>query len=186
MPVLESLSEHDIRGRRRQRWAADQARPCQGPLTYHAEGFREDLLGQGYTQRSAARQIHLMAHASRWLAARDLEPGDLDDDLAGRFAAARRADGYAVLLSARALAPLLGYLRRLGVARDPADRARTRARCRLIGRFEEYLARERNLAAESIRSYTRVARRFLAETVIGDGAGAGGRDGRRGDRVRPP
>ncbi len=112
-----------------------------------------------------------MAHVSRWLEASGLEPADLDDGVAGQFLAARRAGGYAALRSARALAPLLGYLRGLGVAaaaRMPAPQA---PGDRLVGRFAEYLARERGLAADSIRSYTGVASRFLAEVAIGDGAG---------------
>lgn len=143
-----------------------------GPLACYAEGFREDLLGQGYSQDSAAKQIHLVAHVSRWLAAQNLGPGDLDDRVAGRFAAVRRADGYAGLLSARALAPLRGYLRRLGVAAvpGPAEPAAGPGG-QLAGQFGEYLARERGLAADSIRSYTGVARRFLAEVAIGGDAG---------------
>ena len=43
-----------------------------GPLAPYAEGFREELLGQGYSWGSAAHQIHLMAHVSRWLEAREL------------------------------------------------------------------------------------------------------------------
>jgi integrase/recombinase XerD len=77
--------------------------------------------------------------------------------------------------SASALAPLLGYLRGLGVAaagppmpepQAPADR--------LAARFGEYLAAERGLAADSVRSYTGVARRFLAGVAAADGAGAKG------------
>jgi integrase/recombinase XerD len=139
-----------------------------GPLAPYAEGFREELLGLGYTQGSAAHQIHLMAHVSRWLEAQGLEPAVLDECRASQFLAARRADGYAAMLSARALAPLMGYLRGLGVAaasrlpepQAPADR--------LAGRFAEYLARERGLAADSVRSYAGVTRRFLAEVAIGD------------------
>ena len=143
-----------------------------GPLAPYAEGFREDLLGQGYSWGSAAHQIHLVAHLSRWLEARGLEPAALDERLVGQFLAARRAGGYAALRSARALAPLLRYLRGLGVVapagvpepQTPADW--------LIWRFAEYLARERGLAADSVRSYTGVARRFLAEVPAGDGAAA--------------
>src|SRR5206468_4101628 len=66
------------------------------------------------------------------------------------------------------------YLRGLGVAaaarmpqpQGPADR--------LAARFGEYLVRERGLAAESVRSYTGVACRFLAGMAAADGAGAGG------------
>ena len=144
-----------------------------GPLAPYAEGFREDLLGQGYSWGSAAHQIHLMAHLSRWLETQRLGPAALDEHLTRQFLAARRADGYAALRSARALAPLLGHLRGLGVApprmpvlQTPADR--------LAMRFGEYLARERGLAKDSIRSYTGVARRFLAGAALGDGAGAEG------------
>jgi integrase/recombinase XerD len=145
-----------------------------GPLACYAEGFREDLLGQGYTQGSVAHQIHLMAHVSRWLEAGGLEPADLDDGVAGQFLAARRADGYAKYRSASALVPLLGYLRGLGVAAAPRLSEPHAPGDRLIGRFAEYLAGERGLAADSIRSYTGVARRFLAEMAIGDDIAAKG------------
>ncbi len=145
-----------------------------GPLACYAEGFREDLLGQGYTQGSAAHQIHLMAHVSRWLEADGLEPADLDDGVARQFLAARRADGYAKYRSADALVPLLGYLRGLGVAAAPRLSEPHAPGDRLIGRFAEYLAGERGLAADSIRSYTGVARRFLAEVAIGDDIAAKG------------
>ncbi len=145
-----------------------------GPLAPYAEGFREALLGQGYTQGSAAHQIHLMAHVSRWLEASGLEPADLDGGVAGQFLAARRAGGYAALRSARGLVPLLGYLRGLGVAAAPRMPEPQAPGDRLAGRFAEYLAGERGLAADSIRSYTGVARRFLAEVAIGDGTAVKG------------
>jgi site-specific recombinase XerD len=145
-----------------------------GPLALYAEGFREDLLGQGYSWGSAAHQIHLMAHLSRWLEAQGLGPAALDEHLTRQFLAARRADGYAALRSARALAPLLGHLRGLGVAPPPRMPVLQTPADRLAMRFGEYLARERGLAGESIRSYTGVARRFLAGAALGDGAGAEG------------
>jgi len=145
-----------------------------GPLAPYAEGFREHLLGQGYSWGSVAHQIHLMAHLSRWLEARGLGPAALDQRLAGQFLAARRADGYAALRSARAVAPLLGYLRGLGAVLPPRMPVPQTPADRLAVRFGEYLARERGLAGESVRSYTGVARRFLAEAGPGDDGGAEG------------
>ncbi len=143
-----------------------------GPLACYAEGFRQALLGQGYTEGSAARQVHLMAHVSRWLAGQDLEPADLGGCVVERFVAARRADGYTKYLSARALAPMLGYLRGLDVVAEPVPPEPRTPADELVGRFGEYLARERCLAVESIRSYLGVARRFMADAAIGDrGAG---------------
>ena len=145
-----------------------------GPLAPYAEGFRENLLGQGYSWGSAAHQIHLMAHVSRWLQASGLELADLDEGAVGRFAAARCAEGYAAMRSARALVPLLGYLRCLGVAAVPRAPEPQAPADRLAARFGEYLVRERGLAADSVRSYTGVARRFLGGVAAADGVGAEG------------
>jgi integrase/recombinase XerD len=145
-----------------------------GPLAPYAEGFRENLLGQGYTWGSVAHQIHLMAHVSRWLEVRGLGPAALDEHLTGQFLAARRANGYAAMRSARALVPLLGYLRGLGVAAAPWTPQPQAPADRLAARFAEHLVRERGLAAESVRSYTGVARRFLAGMAAAGGAGAEG------------
>ena len=145
-----------------------------GPLAPYAERFREHLLGQGYSWGSAAHQIHLMAHLSRWLEAHGLGPSALDEHLIGQFLAARRAEGYAALRSARALAPLLDYLRGLGAVLPPQMPVPQTPADRLAARFGEYLARERGLAGESVRSYTGVARRFLAGAALGNDGGAEG------------
>jgi integrase/recombinase XerD len=44
----------------------------------------------------------------------------LASEVAGAFLAARRAEGCVMWLSPKALVPLLGFLRRLGVAPPPA------------------------------------------------------------------
>jgi integrase/recombinase XerD len=48
-----------------------------GPLSIFAAGFLEELLGRGYRPGTAAKQLQLMAHLSRWMAAHDLELDDL-------------------------------------------------------------------------------------------------------------
>lgn len=48
-----------------------------GPLSVFADGFPEELLGRGYRPGTAAKHLQLMAHLSRWMAARDLEQDDL-------------------------------------------------------------------------------------------------------------
>ena len=52
-----------------------KAVPVEGPLARYAFGFRIHLLEQGYAAASAEGQVRLMAHLSRWLAERDLDPG---------------------------------------------------------------------------------------------------------------
>jgi integrase/recombinase XerD len=139
-----------------------------GALAEQADGFREELLGRGYTEGSAARLMHLMAHLSRWMDACALPPDELTSEMVARFVEARRAEGYTGWRSARALAPLLEYLRGVGVV--PAELQATRTVVdEVIGDFETYLVRERGLASASVRSYLGVARRFLNELPDGEG-----------------
>ncbi|MGH2945304.1 MAG: hypothetical protein ACRDPC_03400 [Solirubrobacteraceae bacterium] len=83
-----------------------------GPLSVFAAGFLEELLGRGYRPGTAAKQLQLMAHLSRWMAAHDLELDDLRSVEIERFVQ-ERATRFAQLASTRALLPLLGHLRGL-------------------------------------------------------------------------
>lgn len=132
-----------------------------GPLSPYAAGFVGELVRRGYRPRSVSGQLELMAHLSRWLAEQDVEPASLTPAIAERFLDVRR-DGDVSLRSWRALDPLVGYLRVLGVvprlaasADSPVDR--------LVARYRDYLLRERGLTAGSVAHWERVARLFLAE-----------------------
>lgn len=140
----------------------------EGPLAGYGEGFRESLLARGYTRDSAAHLVHLMAHLSRWMRAAGLAPGQLTPGVVEEFLTARRAAGYRHLLSTRAMAGLVEHLRGAGVltAVEPAES--DTAADRLIADYERYLASDRGLAAASIRSYLRVARRFLDQVCADD------------------
>jgi integrase/recombinase XerD len=48
-----------------------------GPLEAYAAGFREELSTLGYSARSAAGHLQLMAHLSRWLVEIGLVTGEL-------------------------------------------------------------------------------------------------------------
>jgi hypothetical protein len=91
-----------------------------GPLEPFACGFRRELARQGYTPHSASNQLQLMAHASRWLACRGLGVGELTPARVQEFLADRRAEGYTLWLSPKAMAPVLAYLRGLGVVPTPS------------------------------------------------------------------
>ena len=141
-----------------------------GPLSALAPGFLGELLGRGYRPGPAAKQLQLMAHLSQWMAERDLEPGALRGVEIERFVRDRRASGRVQLASARALVPLLRYLRDLAGAPVVASReARTPARA-LLERYADYLLVQRGLAVETVRGYCNTARAFLAdrERVVGD------------------
>ena len=139
-----------------------------GPLEPFSGGFAAELGRVGYSPVAASFQLQLMAHASRWLGAEGLDAGGLSAGTVGRFLAARRAAGYTNYLSARAMAPLLGYLRGLGVAPAAAAEGPGTPAEVLLGRFGEYLALERGLAAGTVWDYVHAVRPFLV-AVYGDG-----------------
>jgi len=132
-----------------------------GPLQQYARGFVVELDRLGYKPKAAAFQVQLMAHLSRWMDARHLGPMGLTPEAAGSFLAARRAEGYVMWLSPKALVPLLGFLRRLGAAPPPAAAPVTPAEM-LLGRYQRYLVTERGLAVVTARGYVDMVRPFLA------------------------
>jgi integrase/recombinase XerD len=135
--------------------------PVAGPLGAYVEGFSGELAGQGYTPASAQRQLQLMAHLSRWLACQGLMGGDLTRSRVEEFLRARRVDGYTSKLSERAVAPLLKYLRGIGVAPPPASVTITPVQM-LVEDYRRYLVAERGLAAPTVSSYVAVASLFLS------------------------
>src|SRR5262249_41566021 len=80
---------------------------------------------------------------------------------AGAFLAARRAEGYVMWLSPKALVPLLGFLRRLGVVPPPVPAPVTPAGA-LLGRDQRDLGTERGLAGVAARGGGALGRGFLA------------------------
>lgn len=133
-----------------------------GPLAAYVEAFGAHLAEQGYTPSSTEGQLRLLAHASRWLAEEGLEAGALTSQAAERFLRVRSAS-YVKLTSRRALDPLLGYLRALGVAPAPERPVVVTPVERLLIDYRGYLVAERGLADGSVRLRERVARLFLAE-----------------------
>jgi site-specific recombinase XerD len=132
-----------------------------GPLTRFADGFRVDLLEQGYSSWGAQEQLYLLAHVSRWMESERLEVAALTPGNLQRYFVWRRQQGYLKSLSPLSLRRLLGYLGGLGVLRpdgsvpSPVDR--------LLGEFREYLLHERGMKATSAAQYEPTARLFLSE-----------------------
>ena len=133
-----------------------------GPLAGYAAVFAAYLAGAGYTPLSAANQVRVLAHLSRWLEDRGFDPGELTGLRVQEFLAARRAAGYTCWLSERGLAPLLGCLRGLGVVPEPERPVPVAAVDVLLDRYGRYLAGERGLVASTVRYYLDEARGFLS------------------------
>ncbi len=146
------------------------SRPSQvrvtGPLAEYAVGFRQELARRGYTPNSASNQLQLMAHTSRWLGSAGLGAAELGLGRVEEFLAHRREAGYTLWLSAKAMVPMLGYLRGLGVVPTPATVGPATEAEELQERYRAYLVHERALAAATVVSYLHVARLFLSSRAI--------------------
>ncbi len=140
-----------------------------GPLEPFAAGFARELVGQGYASQSAAQQLRLMAHLSRWLAAEDRDAAGLDAAAAAAFMAARRGAGYSTLLTSKAVAPLLMYLRGLRVVPGPSPLSPEGPVPAVLERYRRYLLVERGLSVHTARVYVDAMRPFLADRVLPDG-----------------
>src|SRR5258706_4070340 len=107
-----------------------------GPLKSHFSGFAAELRAQGYTDVSAANQLRLMADLSRWLESQRIAPRELVPRMVERFIAKRRRT-HSSLVSSRALAPLLAYLRSVKVA--PASIPLRASCCENLQGYERHL-----------------------------------------------
>ena len=146
-----------------------------GPLGRYRAGFEEALAAAGYTPLSAANQMRVMAHLSRWLETNGVPPAAIAPDVVRAFLDARREAGYTRWLSPRGLVPLLGHLRRLGAVPAPIVERASGPLDEVVERYRAYLVSERGLVPRSVRYYLLEARPFLAGWV--------GEDGSRLDRL---
>lgn len=150
-----------------------------GPLEAHVDGFRGELERLGYTPLSAAVHVRLMAHLSRWLAREGLPASALTVSRVDAYFAERRAAGYVNERTARALQPLVSYLRELGVAPQESPVTPTSPVEALLARYRDYLLVERGVATTTAALNVRLARPFLTSRIRADnqldlaGLGAG-------------
>lgn len=131
-----------------------------GPLAPHADGFREELDGLGYSPRSAQTHLLFMNRLSSWLAKTGLEPGALTAARIEQFLSANGTPRPRFPKSSRGAEPLLSFLRREGVVPEPPVAVLTAAAV-LVEQFRLYLVGERGLSAGTITNYLHTARRFL-------------------------
>ncbi len=103
-----------------------------------------------------------MAHASRWLDSRGLSIDELTPARVEEFLSDRRAEGYRLWLSPKAMVPVLEYLREIGVVPMPLVVAAATEQEQLQEHYRAYLVHERGLAPGTIAGYLHVARLFLA------------------------
>jgi integrase/recombinase XerD len=74
-----------------------------GPLAPFAPEFGGLLMKRGYTELSAAEQLRLMSHLSRWMADQGLAAQLLGPEQVAAYCQHRRAEGYTARLGSGAL-----------------------------------------------------------------------------------
>ena len=144
-----------------------------GPLAPYASGLAGELARLGFTEGSAKGQLGLAAHLSRWLSGAGLGADALTGRTAEEYLAARRAAGYKAYLTPKALAPLLGYLRGLGVAPGAESAAPATPAEVLLEEYRCYLLAERGVQAEVARGYLDLVGPFVAQYAAVGAAGPG-------------
>ena len=124
-----------------------------GPLARYAQGFAAELARLGFKTAAARKQLQLTAHLSGWLAGKGLGTADLSGDAVSAFLVARRRAGHREHITPKALAPLLGYLRSLGVAAEPELTAPQTLAEWLLADYRGWLLAERGLRPKVVRGY---------------------------------
>jgi integrase/recombinase XerD len=140
-----------------------------GPLAPFAAGFVDDLSRQGFKPETVGRHVALVAGLSSWMAAEGLTASDLSSEVAERYAATRRAAGRSNRVTVKALDPLLGYLRGLGLAPPASAPAPVGPVEELLSSFRRYLERERGLVPAAASGYVEKVRPFVARFEGPDG-----------------
>src|SRR5260370_8930246 len=136
-PAFRGAPFHDGAGREQEMDDRAVRVRVSGPLAQHAEGFRVMLDGRGYAASSAAGQLQVMAHLSRWLAEQDRSAADVTPAAVEQFLLARKGAGCRRWLSRRPVDPWLEYLEAagpVGPAAAPGPPAPGRA---VLARFRE-------------------------------------------------
>ena len=130
-----------------------------GPLTDYVDGFWSKLVSKGYASGSAINLTRVLAHLSRWMSSRRLEPGALEEEHLDAFVRHRRRAGYRYWRSRKGLAPLESYLRQVGAM--PAALAEVRLLPPLLAAYQEYLETECVVRRSTANQRLGVGQRFL-------------------------
>jgi site-specific recombinase XerD len=149
-----------------------------GQLGPQVVGYRAWLAHRGYTPQTIRNMLADLGRLGRWMSGEGLVTAELDEDAMAAFVAAGQAAGRRRALGPRAMMPLLGYLREVGVT--PVAKPPETPLGALLGEYRVWLARERGLAAATVLRYEGTARRFLQQQAMAGGvlkpAGLAGAD----------
>lgn len=131
------------------------------PVTVLSKGLEEDLRQQGYVPGTIWKHRKLLNELSGWLQGQQIAMGDLSMAQVDRFMADRRAAGVRKLKTRKALDPILGHLRGLGLvpaAETPVEGGPAED---ILSRYRRFLTTERGLVPVTALRYVDCLRPFL-------------------------
>jgi len=137
-----------------------------GPLGPMASGIAEELKRLGYAERTADRQMSLVAGLSRFLQRRGVSTDEVNPGLVAEFCATLSEKSRGWRPTPRALAWLVRYLCRVGattIASSPPPRSPVDD---LLGEYRRHLLAERGLADETVALYVQAVLPFVREHVV--------------------
>lgn len=139
------------------------------PVTALSNGLDEDLQRQGYAPGTIWKHRKLLNELSGWLQGQQLAMGELSMAQVDRFMADRRAAGVRKLKTRKALGPILGYLRGLGLAPAAEASLEDDPAGEILHRYRQFLITERGLADVTAGRYIDCLRPFLDRRMSADG-----------------
>lgn len=144
------------------------------PVTALSNGFAEDLRRQGYAPGTIWKHRKLLNELSGWLQGQKLAMGDLSMVQVDRFVANRRATGVRKLKTRKALGPVLGYLRGVGLAPAAEAPLQDGPAGEILHRYRQFLTTERGLATVTAARYIDCLRPFLDRRMAAGEINLGG------------
>jgi integrase len=141
-----------------------------GPLAPFATGYESWLSARSYSPSVAAGRVRQLGQLSRWLEQQRLGAGELTDEQAGRFLAARRASGLVTWVSPRSVMLPLVFLREVGAVPTSTPLPAHGPLEELLAEYQRYLLVERRLCEHTVfDEYGPPARVFLEGFQTPDG-----------------
>ncbi len=140
-----------------------------GPVVGYSDGLVCELRTLGYATTTATELMRLTAHLSRWLEGSGLGLAELSPSVIDAFVAERRTS-YVNLSSARALDPIVGYLRRVGAVPESLRVVPTTAAQVALDGFVRFLVDERALSGPVAAAYAHWVRPFVEQLLCPAGA----------------
>src|SRR5215218_6310374 len=139
-----------------------QAQTAQNPLEIHIEPFLDYLRAAGYAERTLRKKRTVTKAFASWTKPRRIGTGDLSDSHVAAFVgrSPRRRKAH-VRFEVAVMRLFFRYMRSQAVMLNPLVEESVSAADSLIGSYEEYLRKDRGLAANSLQVYVPLIRELL-------------------------